>query len=128
VVERSDTTGFMGEEYGIPAGCQRRAKVLGWHPCRDAGFLGDVIRWCRRCAPQPPATGWEASGFGKGGGRRLGIPEGWELAVGVALRIIPEGWGRSVGVALRVIPERWGRSVGVALRVIPEGWEHVAGG
>jgi hypothetical protein len=45
---------------GLPQGvCSRR-----WHPCRDAGTLVRVaLRWCRRFAPQPPATLCEASGF-----------------------------------------------------------------
>ena len=41
---------------GIPRGC--------WG---DAGFY----RWCRRVAPQPPATFWEPSGFGGGETMRL---------------------------------------------------------
>jgi len=31
---------------------------------RNAGWLATGIRWCRRCAPQPPANGFEPSGFG----------------------------------------------------------------
>jgi len=34
---------------------------------RDAVALGMVIRWCRRFAPQPPANGWEPSGFREAG-------------------------------------------------------------
>ena len=37
-----------------------------WHPCRGAGFVLIVDRWCRRVAPQPPATCCQASGLGCG--------------------------------------------------------------
>jgi len=53
VVERSDTTGYGIEQKaaGTPAGVQEFLVV---------SFSGGVVA----DAPQPPATGWDASGIG----------------------------------------------------------------
>ena len=47
-----------------PGGVPAQSRPRRWHPCRDAGVhVRSGPRWCRRFAPRPPATRWEASGF-----------------------------------------------------------------
>ena len=47
-----------------PGGVPAQSRPRRWHPCRDAGVhVRTGPRWCRRFAPRPPATRWEASGF-----------------------------------------------------------------
>ena len=53
----SDTTGSLKKSLCIPEGCQRAATPAG------VGSLGENEPVVSACWPQPPATGWQASGL-----------------------------------------------------------------
>ncbi len=53
-------TRFASSAFSIPEGCVGEGvgqSAAGLASLRDAAFGGTMIRWCRRVAPQPPATG-----------------------------------------------------------------------
>ena len=53
-------------------GCRLFPSLRSGTRCRGAGFVLIVDRWCRRVAPQPPATSCQASGLGCGHSRHPG--------------------------------------------------------